>query len=92
MNAPHPVRVTRAEEPLPGAIEAAVRLETALSILDQVAETALMSVHHLERATIAGAGSRFDYLRLEDVAAKLEAVARRSEAARVRVSDKLAAR
>ncbi|MFB0490233.1 hypothetical protein ABIE45_002819 [Methylobacterium sp. OAE515] len=104
MNAPHPIRALHGHlvgvapsldalapaEPLPSASEALGRLESSLAILDAIAEAGLSAVHHLERATIAGAGQRADYLRLEDVAAKLQAVARRAEAARSRVSDKLA--
>lgn len=77
-------------EPLPSAIEAMARIETSLAILDGIAESALTAVRHLDRATLAGAGSRFDYFRLEDVAAKFAAVARLSGDARARVSDKLA--
>lgn len=103
MNAPHPIRALHGHplasapsldampaEPLPSASEARGRLEASLAILDQIAESALTAVHQLERATIAGAGVRSDYLRLEDVAAKLVAVSRRAEVARSRVSDKLA--
>lgn len=77
-------------EPLPSVSEALGRLESSLAILDAISESALTAVHHLERATIVGAGQRADMGRLEDVAAKLAAVARRAEAARARVSDKLA--
>lgn len=104
MNAPHPIRALHGHlvsvapsldamtpaEPLPSASEALGRLESSLAILDAISESALSAVHHLERATIAGAGQRADMCRLEDVAAKLDAVARRAEAARSRVSDKLA--
>ncbi|QGY02355.1 hypothetical protein MMSR116_11070 [Methylobacterium mesophilicum SR1.6/6] len=96
MNAPHPIRVQYGAlalapdpEPLPSMSEAIGRLETSLAILDQIAESALSAVHHLGRATMAGAGLRSDCARLEDVAAKLADVARRTEAARARVSGKL---
>ncbi|MDE3749438.1 hypothetical protein [Methylobacterium radiotolerans] len=102
--APHPIRAAFGNlaisspgaddifpaEPLPSASEALGRMESSLAILDAIGEAALTAVHHLERATIAGAGQRADMGRLEDVAAKLDAVARRAEAARARVSDKLA--
>lgn len=98
MNAPHPFRAQHGHlavvgpnpEPLPSMSEAIGRLECSLAILDGIAESALTAVHHVERATLAGAGVRFDYGRLEDVAAKLHAVAQRTEAARFRVSSKLA--
>lgn len=96
MNAPHPIRARYSTlalapdpGPLPSMSEAIGRLETSLAILDSIAESALSAVHHLDRATIAGAGLRSDYVRLEDVAAKLADVARRTEAARARVSRKL---
>lgn len=84
------VAVQSVAEPLPSASEALGRLESSLAILDAIAESTLSAVHHLERATIAGAGQRADMGRLEDVAAKLSAAARRAEAARSRVADKLA--
>ncbi|MFF9549370.1 MULTISPECIES: hypothetical protein [Bacteria] len=95
MNVQHPFRaqfgaLAEAVEPLPSASEAMVRLESSLAILDSIAEAALTAVHHLERAAIAGAGQRADMGRLEDVAAKLGTIALRAEAARSRVSDKLA--
>lgn len=104
MNAPHPIRALHGHllatapsldamvpaEPLPSASEALGRLESSLAILDAISESTLSAVHHLERATIAGAGQRADMGRLEDVAAKLSAAARRAEAARSRVADKLA--
>ncbi|ACB27681.1 hypothetical protein [Methylobacterium radiotolerans] len=84
------VTVQSLAEPLPSASEALGRLESSLAILDAISESTLSAVHHLERATIAGAGQRADMGRLEDVAAKLAAAARRAEAARARVADKLA--
>ncbi|MCJ2022139.1 hypothetical protein MKK84_32855 [Methylobacterium sp. E-065] len=96
MNAPHPFRaqyghlaVAPDPEPLPCMSEAIGRLESSLGTLDGIAEAALTAVHHVERATLAGAGQRFDYRRLEDVVAKLAEVTRRTEAARARVSSKL---
>ncbi|MGH1574323.1 hypothetical protein ACRAWG_31340 [Methylobacterium sp. P31] len=104
MNAQHPIRTLHGhlarvapsldalqpEEPLPSDIEARVRLECSLTIFDQIAESAMIAVDQLERATNAGAGTRSDYLRLEDVAAKLSSVAWRTEGARARLSSKLA--
>ncbi|WP_342106336.1 hypothetical protein [Methylobacterium sp. SI9] len=103
MNAPHPIRTLYGHlatiapsldavapaEPLPSMSEAIGRLESSLAILDGIAESALMAVHHVERATAGGAGQRYDYRRLEDVVAKLAEAARRTEAARARVSSKL---
>ena len=96
MNAPHPIRaqygglaLAADPEPLPSMSEAISRLDVSLDVLDQIAESALAAAHHLERATIAGAGLRYDYMRLEAVATKLAEVARRTEAARARLSSKL---
>ncbi len=77
------------EEPLPSVSEAIGRLESSLAILDGIAESALSAVHHVERATIAGAGQNYQYGRLEEVCAKLAEVARRTDAARARVMTKL---
>ena len=95
MNAPHPTRslyghLAVAAEPLPSASEAIGRLEASLAILDAITESALQAAHHLDRATLAGAGQRWNYLRLEDVAAKLTAAAQITETARDRLSEKLA--